>query len=91
MAGNDDQEVKTVVLSDDELKRVVRQAVHETLTSMGIDHQNPLEMQKDFQHLRQWRVAVAAAQTKTVITVIVVLVSGMLGALWLGLKSMLNQ
>lgn len=34
---------------------MVPEAVRQTLLQMGIDTSDPLAMQRDFQHLRQWR------------------------------------
>lgn len=46
-----------IVLTRDELKAIVRESVHETLVSLGIDSSDPIEVQKDFAHLRAAREA----------------------------------
>lgn len=58
-----------MAMTEDETKRVVEMAVRETvphvvketLTSYGIDASNPIEVQKDQQHLRKWRTRLDTA------------------------------
>ena len=64
----------------------MRQSVRETLTSMGIDSHDPIAMQRDFQTLRDWRRASETIQSKGVLTIVGILVAGVIGVLWLGLK-----
>ena len=81
-------------LTRDELKEVIdehtvaamKAAVHETLLQLGVDTSSPLEMQRDFQHLRDWRTAQEAIQRKGYITIIGVLVTGSFALLWIGAK-----
>ena len=61
------------------------------LTSFGIDDDDREELRADFSHLRRWRKSVEQAQGFTVKAVITVLVSGFLGALWLGFKATLGK
>jgi ABC-type transporter Mla maintaining outer membrane lipid asymmetry permease subunit MlaE len=49
------------------------------------------EMRADFQHLRRWRKSVEQAQSYTFKAVITVLVTGFVGAVWLGIKVMLGK
>lgn len=72
-------------VTDAEVRRIVRETVMETLLSLGVDHENPLEMQQDFQHLRDWRVATQSVKRKGVGVMVTVLVTGMIGALIVGL------
>jgi hypothetical protein len=79
-----------VVLSREELEALVKRTVNETLTSIGLDHKNPIELQKDFQSLREWRQAMQEVRKKTLITLIGILVTGLAAAIWIGLKSMFS-
>lgn len=82
-----------VVLTRDELRDLMGEAVDEALLRIGIradDPESVLEMQKDFQHLRDWRTAVNAVQRKGVLTIVALLVSGLVAAVWLGVKSALH-
>jgi PBSX family phage terminase large subunit len=49
------------------------------------------EMRADFQHLRRWRKSVEQAQSYTFKAVITVIVTGLVGAIWLGVKVMLGK
>ena len=49
------------------------------------------ELRADFQHLRRWRKSVEQAQSYTFKAVITVIVTGVLGAVWLGVKVMLGK
>ncbi len=75
-----------VQLTEGRLRRIVREGVTEALTTLGVDAGDPLEMQKDFQHLRSWRLATAKIRGKAVLTVVTVVVTGACAALWLGIK-----
>jgi len=76
-------------LSKDELKEIVKEAVGETLVQMGVDTSSPLEMQRDFQHLRDWRMAQEVVRRKGYAVMIGVLVTGGISLLWLGAKNFL--
>ena len=49
------------------------------------------ELRADFQHLRRWRKSVEQAQSYTFKAVITVIATGLLGAIWLGIKVMLGR
>ena len=49
------------------------------------------ELRADFQHLRRWRKSVEQAQSYTFKAVITIIVSGFVGAVWLGVKVMLGK
>lgn len=80
-----------IEMTKEELKALMTEAVREAFTKMGIDADDPLEMQRDFQHLREWRVAVADVRSKSTLALLGILISGALGALWLGFKALINQ
>ena len=50
-----------------------------------------VEMRADFQHLRRWRRSVEQAQSYTFKAVITVIVTGFVGAVWLGIKATLGK
>ena len=78
-----------MTMTELEIKRIVRETVEETLTSLGVDHDDPIEMQKDFQHLRDWRQSVDAVRSKGIMTAFGVLIAGIIGALWVGIKDIM--
>lgn len=49
------------------------------------------ELRADFQHLRRWRKSVEQAQSYTFKAVITVIATGLIGALWLGVKVVLSK
>lgn len=59
MADGDNKNIK---MTEAELKLVISSTVKDTLIQMGIDSQNPIEMQKDFGHLRRHRESVEAVK-----------------------------
>jgi hypothetical protein len=77
-------------MTEMELKLLVRQTVSETLISLGIDHNDPIEMQADFRHLREWRRSVNSVKRYGFMTAVGVVITGLLGAIWVGLRSMTN-
>ena len=66
------------------------EAVEEAFVRMGVDASEPIEMQKDFQHLREWRVAVGAVRTKGILSIVAVLVSGAAAAAWIGFRHLIT-
>lgn len=61
------------------------------LTSLGIYDENRKEMQADFQHLRRWRKNMEQAQSYTFKAIITLTVTGVVGAVLLGVKVMLGK
>lgn len=61
------------------------------LTSFGIYDEDHKEMRADFQHLRRWRKSVEQAQSYTFKAIITLIVTGFVGAIWLGVKAMLGK
>jgi hypothetical protein len=78
-------------LNEKQVTRIVARTVRETLIELGIAHDAPLEMQKDFQVLREWRLASEAIRRKGVLTVFGIVIAGITAAFWVGLKQMLSQ
>ena len=84
------EEPQKITLTKGELKEIVSESVHETFTLLGLDHENPLEMQRDFQYLREWRIASEKIKSQGLMVIIAVIITGLCGALWLGFKQMFN-
>lgn len=79
-----------VALSHDDITKVVSQAVTQTLVQLGIDSNNPIDMQKDFQHLRQWREAGEEIKKKTRNTVVGIFIVGLVGLIVVGFREWLK-
>jgi hypothetical protein len=93
-------EVRTVIvevlaeqkrLHNDQVDEVVLRTIASILTSFGIEEEDRREMRADFIHLRKWRKSVEQAQGMTFKVVITMLITGVVGAIWLGLKVMLGK
>ncbi len=84
------EETQKITLTKGELKEIVSESVYETFTLLGLDHENPLEMQRDFQYLREWRTASEKIKTQGLMVILAILITGLCGALWLGIKQILN-
>lgn len=80
-----------VTLTQEQLKGVIHDSVTETLTRLGMDHSNPFEMQRDFQHLRDWRLSSESIKKKGMVAMIGVALSGVLALLWVGFKVVVKQ
>lgn len=80
-----------VTLSREELREVVTEGVTEAFKQLGIDADEPLETQRDMAHLRKWRVAVDQTTSAGFKTATGTIILGALGALWLGIKTLMNQ
>ncbi len=72
-------------------KAAAQEAVTETLLRMGLKADDPIEAQKDFQHLRQWRKSTQSLGMKATAAALTLMVSGALAALWVGLKAAAHQ
>lgn len=66
-----------------------KKAVRELLLAMGVDASDPkalIEMQKDFAHNRRWRESVETVRTKGLIVATGIVVSGIIGAIWMAMR-----
>ncbi len=78
-------------MSEQELEALLEKTVRRTLVSIGIDVDHPVEMQRDFNFVREWRSSVKAIRRNSILTAIGVVVTGSLGLLWLGINSFLSK
>jgi hypothetical protein len=78
-------------LHNDDVDTVVLKTIATILTSFGIEEEDRRELRADFQHLRRWRKSVEQAQSYTFKAVITIIVTGLVGAVWLGVKVMLGK
>lgn len=79
------------LLTREEVEVVIQKTVKETLYSIGIDAADPIEMQRDFQTLRDWRRASTSVRAKGTMTIIAIITAGIMGALWIGVKNVLGK
>ncbi len=77
----------TIAVSEASMdEECIEAVVHQTLLQMGVDSENPLESQKDFQHLRQWRKSGEELRSKGTVALITIFISGLVALAVLGLK-----
>ena len=74
-----------------DIDAVVLKTIAAILTSFGIEEEDRKELQADFRHLRRWRKSIEQTQTYAFKTVVTVIVGGVLGAFWLGIKTTLGK
>lgn len=78
-------------LDRSDIDAVVLKAMATILTSFGIEEDDRRELRADFQHLRRWRKSVEQAQSYTFKAAITIIVTGFVGAVWLGIKVVLGK
>lgn len=72
-------------MTEEDVRKIVRETVHEVLLAFGVNIEHPTDMQRDFQYLRSWREAVQTVKRQGAITSVVVIVTGLLG--WIYAKA----
>lgn len=95
-----DDEIRAIVaetlaeqhrLQQESIDAIVAKVVTSVLASLGIEDDDRKELRADFQHLRRWRKSVEQAQSYTFKAVITVVATGLMGAIWLGVKVALGK
>jgi len=95
-----DEEIRAIVaetlaeqhrVQQESVDAIVLKAVASVLASFGIEDEDRRELRADFQHLRRWRKSVEQAQSYTFKAVITVIATGLMGAIWLGVKVVLGK
>ncbi|MBC9876311.1 hypothetical protein G8O24_02990 [Bradyrhizobium sp. INPA01-394B] len=95
-----DDEIRAIVtetlaehqrFQQESIDAIVLKAVSSVLASFGIEDDDRRELRADFQHLRRWRKSVEQAQSYTFKAVITVIATGLMGAVWLGVKVVLGK
>ena len=95
-----DDEIRAIVtetlaeqhrLQQANIDAIVLRKVASVLASFGIEDDDRKELRADFQHLRRWRTSVEQAQSYTFKAVITVIATGLIGAVWLGVKVVLGK
>jgi hypothetical protein len=77
-------------LSKDKLE-LVRQAVTETLITLGIDAARPIEVQKDMAHLRASRKGSETTRILAKKAAVPIIVAGLTAAVWAGFGDAISE
>jgi hypothetical protein len=95
MTADEIRSVVEQVLSEErkrnDVDAVVLRTISTILVSFGIDEGDRKEINADLRHLRKWRKSVEQAQSVTFKVAITVIVTGFLGAVWMGFKAMVGK
>lgn len=78
-------------LRHDDIEDMVVKAVATALMSFGIDEEDRKEQRADFQHLRDWRRRLEQARSYIFKVFISIIVTSVVGAVWLGVKATLGK
>lgn len=78
-------------LHEDHIDDTVLRTITTLMTSFGLEEEDRRELQADFRHLRRWRKSIEQTQTYAFKTIVTIIVTGIVGALWLGIKTMLGK
>lgn len=82
--------IKNHSLKKDQVEKIVQETISEIFIRLGIPSGDPIEVQKDMQHLRQWRKGMESVQSKGILTMVGIAISGTIAAIWLGFKEMIK-
>lgn len=75
----------------DIMRTVVRDALNDWGQGIGLDTRNPMQQQADFQHLRRWRTVIEGGGMRVMITVVSMVITGLVAAIWLGITTALHR
>lgn len=79
-----EEDVRLIVR--EEIRTGIPAAMMLTLQTLGIEADDPLEVQRDFQHLRAWREGTQAVKRNAILAIVTVVIPGLLWLVWSNLK-----
>jgi hypothetical protein len=82
--------IETHTLTKEEIRQIVSDGVQDAFVKMGIQVDDPLEMQRDFQHLREWRQSLEQVRQKSIMAAVGLVVAGALSVAWMGVRAVLS-
>jgi len=82
---------ENAALQHQQVDAIALKAISTVLTAFGIEEKDRLEFRADLMHLRSWRKSTETVQRAGWVAIIGILASGLLGALWLGIKTALGK
>lgn len=75
----------------EDFRRAIREEMTDVLSNHGFDVQNPHEVQADMHYIRKQRKASEKIADWVKNSAIVVLITALLGVLWLGIKQAIKD
>jgi len=85
------EEPVTVHLTREELRAIIAEGVEDAFVKLGVQVDDPIAMQRDFQHLRDWRVTQETLRVRGRAVFLGLIVTSILSLLWVGFKDALSQ
>jgi len=70
-------------MTEDDARAIARATVREMLITLGVDPDEPTELQRDFAFVRTWRLSTEAVKRQGLLTAAGIIVTGVLGLIWL--------
>jgi len=84
-------EQKIVQMTPKEVESLVEQTVLKTLERFGMDSDDHIQTQRDFQFMRDWRISSEILKRKAILTILGIVIAGVAGALWVGFKIVISR
>jgi len=85
-----DDNPPTITLTTEQLEKAVEQGVFNALIHLGLDAKKPIDIQRDFQFLRDLRKSTESVKGKALVTIVGILIAGGVAVIWLGFKTLLH-
>lgn len=80
------QQQRHLQMTAEEVRVLMRETVRETFLMMGMKVDDPIEVQKDLLHLREWRITMEKVRSKSMMTAVGMAAAGVVAAFWIGIK-----
>jgi hypothetical protein len=78
-------------LTEQQIERIAEKAVETYMIRMGIELEDPRDMQSDMIFIRKFRQTCEAVGGKIVMVIVGVLTMGVIGGAWLAIKNALGK
>jgi len=86
-----DKNPEHITISERELHRLVKETVHETLSSIGLEANQIGEVQRDFIFLRSMRMTHEKVTGKALLTIVGLLATATITLLVMGFRSFMSE
>ena len=73
-------------ITQERIEQIIDRTVTTTMSRFGLDTSDPIELQKDFAHLRAWRESAEELKRKGLIYLLGIFITGTCGLLWVAFK-----
>ena len=77
-------------MTDAEVESLVERAIVKAFRDLGFDAQDPFEIRRDLNFLREWRVTCEDVRHKGTFTLITLAITGIIGLLVLGFRGWIH-